>query len=83
MKGLITNPHDRENLKFLMQCDQETLQDWFQHTGTDDLDYAWELLAAYSRELEAAALELRVEAELDTMADSYPTVEQIIRNIQQ
>jgi len=82
MKGLITNERDRENLKFLMACDQETLQDWFQHTGTDDLDYAWELLAAYSRELDLAAEELRVEAELEQLA-SYPTVEQIIRNIAQ
>ena len=81
MKGLITNDRDRENLNFLMQCDNETLADWFQHTGTDDLDYAWELLAAYSRELELAALELRVEAELEQLA-TYPTVEQIIRNIQ-
>jgi hypothetical protein len=82
MKGLITNARDRANLEFLMQCDQETLQDWFAHTGTDDLDYAWELLAAYSRELDLAAEELRVEAELEQLA-SYPTVEQIIRNIAQ
>jgi hypothetical protein len=81
MKGMITSDHDRKNLEFLMACDQETLQDWFQHTGTDDLDYAWELLAAYSRELDAAALDLRVEAELAEL-DSYPTVDQLLRNIQ-
>jgi hypothetical protein len=82
MKGLITNDRDRANLNFLMSCDNETLQDWFAHTGTDDLDYAWELLAAYSRELDLAALELRVEAELEQLA-SYPTVDQLLRNIAQ
>ena len=82
MKGLINNDYDRKNLEFLLSCDTETLQDWFQHTGTDDLDYAWDLLSAYSRELDCLAEELRVEAELDTM-DSYPTVDSIIRNIGQ
>jgi hypothetical protein len=82
MKGMINNEHDRANLEFLMSCDQETLQDWFSRTGTDDLDYAWELLSAYSKELDSAAEELRVEVELAVL-DSYPTVEQIIRNIAQ
>ena len=82
MKGLINNDYDRKNLEFLMSCDQETLADWFKHTGTNDLDYAWDLLSAYSRELDLLAEELRVEAELDTM-DSYPSVDSIIRNIGQ
>ena len=82
MKGLINNDYDRKNLEFLMSCDQETLADWFKHTGTNDLDYAWELLSAYSKELDLLAEELAVEAELEQLA-SYPTVEQIIRNIQQ
>ena len=82
MKGLINNDYDRANLEFLMSCDQESLEDWFRHTGTDDLDYAWELLSAYSKELDSAAEELRVEVELSVL-DSYPTVEQIIRNIAQ
>ena len=81
MKGFINTEHDRKNLEFLMSCDQETLQDWFAHTGTNDLDYAWELLSAYSKELDALAEELRVEAELEAM-NSYPTVDQLIRNIQ-
>lgn len=82
MKGFITSEHDRKNLEFLMACDQETLEDWFRHTGTNDLDYAWELLSAYSKELDVLAEELRVEAELEQM-NSYPTVDSIIRNIQQ
>ena len=82
MQGFITNDRDRANLEFLMACDKESLQDWFRHTGTDDLDYAWELLAAYSKELDSAAEELRVEAELEQL-DSYPTVDQLLRNITQ
>ena len=81
MPGMINNDRDRANLNFLMSCDRKSLQDWFQHTGTDDLDYAWELLAAYSKELDHAAEELRVEAEL-SLLDSYPTVDQLLRNIQ-
>lgn len=64
MQGFITTTRDRENLEFLITCDQATLEDWFEHTGTEDLDYAWELLAAYSRELDEEARELAVEAEL-------------------
>lgn len=80
MKGLINTAHDRANLEFLMQCDQESLQDWFLHTGTDDLDYAWELLTAYSKELEAAAEELCIEAELEQL-NTYPAVTQLLKNI--
>lgn len=82
MKGFINTEHDRKNLEFLMSCDNETLADWFRHTGTNDLDYAWELLSAYSKELDVLAEELRVEAELEQM-QSYPTVDQLFRNIQQ
>lgn len=64
MKGFISTKRDRENLEFLVCCDPATLEDWFQHTGTDDLEYAWELLAAYSRELDEEARELALEAEL-------------------
>ena len=82
MKGLINTEHDRKNLEFLLACDRETLEDWFRHTGTDDLEYAWELLAAYSKELDLQAEELRVEAELELM-QSYPSVDSIIRNLAQ
>ena len=80
MKGFITNAWDRNNLNFLMSCDRESLQDWFDHTGTDDLDYAWELLSAYSRELDAAASELRVEVQL-TLRGVDSSVSQLIQSI--
>lgn len=80
MKGFVNNDRDRANLEFLMACDTESLQDWFQHTGTDDLDYAWELLSAYSLELDEQARELRVECEL-SQYPNYPLVSCILRNI--
>lgn len=80
MRGMINTAHDRANLEFLMACDQESLADWFEHTGTDDLDYAWELLCAYSRELDEQAAELRVEVELEVRGCD-PTVAQLIRNL--
>lgn len=80
MKGFINTAHDRDNLQFLMACDQESLADWFAHTGTDDLDYAWELLTAYSLELAEQSRELRVEAQLE-QCGSDPGVAQLIRSI--
>ena len=80
MKGFITNQWDRDNLNFLMTCDRGSLQDWFDHTGTDDLDYAWELLAAYSRELDAAASELEVEVQL-AVRGVDTTVSKLIQRI--
>jgi hypothetical protein len=82
MKGFVNNLRDRANLEFLMACDTESLQDWFQHTGTDDLDYAWELLSAYSLELDERTRELRVECQLEACGTD-PAVTQLIRNISQ
>ncbi len=82
MRGFITNDRDRANLKFLMSCDKESLQDWFKYTGTDDLNYAWSLLAAYSKELDSIEQEITVEEQLADM-NSYPQVDQLIRNITQ
>lgn len=82
MKGFITTDRDRANLEFLMACDQESLQDWFEHTGRDDLDYAWELLTAYSLELAEQARELRVEVGLE-VSGTDPAVTQLIRRLAQ
>lgn len=82
MQGFITNDRDRANLEFLLKCDKESLQDWFKYTGTDDLDYAWSLLSAYSKELDELEQEVAVEEQLADMS-SYPTVDQLLRNITQ
>jgi hypothetical protein len=45
------NDYDRENLQFLLNVDKETLKDWYDEMEEDDHEYASELLAAYSEEL--------------------------------
>ena len=67
------NEHDRENLKFLMSVDRETLQDWFRSVTPDDIEYALQLLTRYSTEIDEHAKALKIDEALTTgRADSYP-----------
>ena len=50
------NPHDKKNLDFLMSATPEVLREWYAHVSQDDVDYATELLAYASAELERTAL---------------------------
>jgi hypothetical protein len=50
------NPHDKENLKFLMSVSPEVLRDWYNTVSQEDVDYAMELLAYASDELDRTAL---------------------------
>lgn len=59
------NEHDRRNLEFLLSADKKTLHDWFNSMPQDDIDYAWELLDAYSREIDNRAQELLLDAQLE------------------
>lgn len=45
------NDWDRENVKFLLGADAETLKDWYDHVDEDDHQYASEILEAYNQEL--------------------------------
>lgn len=45
------NEHDRENLQFLLNADEETLQDWYSKVDEDDHEYASEIMTMYSEEL--------------------------------
>lgn len=74
------NDHDRDNLKFLLTASPEVIKDWYSKMDLDDIDYAYELLAAYSRELDSQALELRVEAELALMPE-YPDARRAIQSV--
>lgn len=78
MQGFINNERDRRNLEFLMLSDPKTLEDWALATGHDDLEYAWELLAAYALELNEEARELELELELTAMQDNYQDAQQLI-----
>jgi len=39
------NPHDKENLDFLLNSSRETIALWFKQADFDDITYANELLA--------------------------------------
>ena len=64
------NNHDRDNLNFLMNVDRKTLMDWFATVSSDDIDYAFDLLEAYSRELDQASAELRTDADMELLASN-------------
>lgn len=67
------NDHDRENLNFLMSVDRKTLQDWFDSVTPDDIDYAWQLLLAYSTEIEERSMALLDQAlATDSQSTSFP-----------
>lgn len=50
------NQHDRDNLDFLLNASPEVIQDWYEQMDEDDILYAFELLEAYSQELEIEGL---------------------------
>jgi hypothetical protein len=64
MKGLINNEWDRDNLEFLMRSGDTELAQWYAQADADDLEYAQELFAAYSRELDLRSQDLVIEAKL-------------------
>jgi hypothetical protein len=52
------NKHDKDNLNFLLTASKETLNDWYNSLGEDDIDYAFELLQMAKTELILKELEL-------------------------
>lgn len=45
------NERDRENLQFLLNADEETLNDWYEKMDIDDHEYASEIMEEYAEEL--------------------------------
>ena len=45
------NARDRENIAFLLSAKEATLRDWYDKMGNDDIEYATEIMTAYSEEL--------------------------------
>jgi len=62
------NQHDRDNLNFLLSASADVIRDWFRQVEADDIEYAWSLLEAHSRELDAAAAHLKVEADMERLS---------------
>jgi len=49
------NPHDKNNLDFLLYSSPETIREWFASVSEDDVQYALEILAQASVELDMLA----------------------------
>jgi len=74
------NEHDRANLEFLLNADEATIKDWHSKVSADDIDYAHELLNAFSQELREQAQALKIEAEM-SLSDNYHEANQVIDKI--
>jgi hypothetical protein len=72
------NEHDQSNLDFLLSVDPKTFKDWYGKMGEEDHDYAMELLAAYSKELDERALALRIDCELELMDKTMPDAQKVL-----
>ena len=77
------NEHDRNNLKFLLSLNsnKKAYKKWSQTVTWDDMNYAMELLGQYSKQLDAEAEELRIEAELELMNGDYREAKDILAQV--
>ena len=65
------NQHDRSNLEFLLAAEAETIRDWAGKMGSDDINYAQELLLQHARDLRERSREILVEAEMARLDNTY------------
>lgn len=75
------NEHDRKNLEFLLRADKNTLHDCFSRMSQDDIDYAWELIEQYSREVANRAQDLLLDAQLEQLMfkeDKFPEANAVL-----
>jgi hypothetical protein len=65
------NAHDRKNLDFLLAAEPETIRDWAGKMGSDDINYAQELLLQHADDLRERSREILVEAEMARLDNTY------------
>jgi hypothetical protein len=58
------NQHDKHNLKFLLAAEIDVIRDWAGKMGSDDINYAQELLLQHAADLRERSREILVEAEM-------------------
>lgn len=58
------NPIDKQNLRFLLESDEQTIRKWWASVDEEDKEYAMELLKFAGEQLREQSLALRIEAEL-------------------
>lgn len=71
------NKHDKDNLKFLMQCPQEQFDEWMEKATQDDIDYAVELVRKAKAELLLQEMELKEVSEPEDYAEAMAVIERI------
>jgi len=71
--------YDRDNLFFLLNADEETLKDWYNTVDEDDIEYASELMAEYSKELRVRAIFAECE-NTQTVVDAVSTLKKYMLN---
>jgi len=57
------NNWDRDNLNFILSCDEAEFDAWMQESEKSDIDYALELLAQHRTELAVKEMETRESVE--------------------
>jgi hypothetical protein len=65
------NQHDKHNLKFLLAAEIDVIRDWAGKMGSDDINYAQELLLQHASDLRERSREILVEAEMQRLDSTY------------
>jgi hypothetical protein len=65
------NQHDRKNLDFLLAAEIDVIRDWAGKMGSDDINYAQELLLQHAQDLRERSREILVEAEMARLDSTY------------
>ena len=65
------NQHDRSNLEFLLKAEPDVIRDWAGKMGSDDINYAQELLLQHAADLRERSREILVEAEMARLDNTY------------
>lgn len=70
------NDWDKDNLKFLLQADQETIDEWFYYSDKDDIKYALELIRTARNEM--MVYELSLLDDVDHVNDAKAALKNIL-----
>lgn len=71
------NKHDRDNLKFLMNCPQDQFEAWMETATPDDVDYALELIRRAKTEMMVEQIELQECVELEDFDEANAIINRI------
>ena len=70
------NDWDKDNLKFLLQSEQETIDEWFHYSDKDDIKYALDLIRTARNEI--MVYELGLLDDVDHVNDAAEALKNIL-----